>query len=271
MSSPPADNKATTNENKPKKELPVVVCGVEGCQYQSRYKGNLKLHKVALHNIIVGVIHRCDFAGCSFTSGLTKKIWVHKASVHRIGVILFPCVYPGCGYKGSEKRSLRLHVESNHCDNPSNGFKCETAGGCQYIGRTPANLRYHMKKHKELPNWVGNLNWKAKTAMPKKSDPAKSKFKCVLPGCSFGSNQKRSYKDHLNYAHTDKIYKCDWPDCEHVSKHKAALTVHKRRIHGNPVPATTSGLAHNPVPPTKSGAASVVAPLPQSIPDHPPV
>ena len=148
-----------TKDKKSKKELPVVVCGVEGCQYQTRYKTNLKAHKEALHNIIVGVIHRCDFAGCSFTSVLATKLRYHQASVHRIEALLFPCVYPDCGYKANQKRFLTQHVESNHCDH-SNGFKCETAGVCQYIGRTPSNLKYHMKKHKELPNWVGNLTWK---------------------------------------------------------------------------------------------------------------
>ena len=266
MSSPLVGNKATTKEKKPKKELPVVVCGVDGCQYHTRIKGDMKSHKVAIHNIIVGVVHRCDFVGCSFTSGLTQALRCHKASVHRIEALLFPCVYPGCGYKGTTKYGLTLHVESNHCD-PGYGFKCETAGGCQYLGRTPASLKYHMKKHKELPNWVGNLTWTPKTAMMKKADPATSKFKCVLPGCSFGSNHKSPYKSHLDYAHTDKTYKCDWPGCELVTKHHASLVVHKRRVHG----AVGAYLTNNPVPLTNSGAASVVAPLPQSLPGDPPV
>ena len=73
------------NKNKKKRKgarPPLLHCGINGCKYKTKDSGNLKKHKMHVHNIGV-TWHHCDVAGCQYKAKQKGDLKKHKRIKHK--------------------------------------------------------------------------------------------------------------------------------------------------------------------------------------------
>ena len=117
--------------------LPLYECGIEGCNYRSKWKQCLTAHQF-LH---AGVKpYKCDYPGCNYRTNFKGNVNVHKR-VHRANE--FQCKISGCKFSTPWKNSFLIH-QRNHTlvvPNGSVADKVTTSSGGQnkVITRSSSN------------------------------------------------------------------------------------------------------------------------------------
>ena len=105
------------------------------CQYQSTDQGNLKKHKLNIHE---GVKYQCD--QCQYQATQQGYLKAHKLSLHE--GVKFDC--DQCEYKATFATHLTQHKKVKH-----EGFRfpCDE---CDYKATRTTYLRSHKSKHHSL-------------------------------------------------------------------------------------------------------------------------
>ena len=106
--------------------MPIHICGVNGCQYETKRTDRLKMHKMSKHKIGV-VYHQCDVPGCQYKAKQKGTLKTHKAGVHDIGKVVYhPCDVSGCQFKTKTKSYIKHHETQRHkvsnVQNPNNNL-----------------------------------------------------------------------------------------------------------------------------------------------------
>ena len=76
--------------------------GVGGCGYRTK-------HSVTLTQNIDVVWRDCLELGCEFRTKQKGNLKVHRADVHDIGLTWLDCPEPNCSYKAKQKSSIKVH------------------------------------------------------------------------------------------------------------------------------------------------------------------
>jgi hypothetical protein len=93
---------------------PVQRCGVDGCEFQTKQKSNLKKHQARMHGIgdvdaeelrrkkrewqARQPVQRCGVDGCEFQTKHKSRLALHQARVHGFGDV-------GAGERKSKRRA----------------------------------------------------------------------------------------------------------------------------------------------------------------------
>ena len=92
----------------------MFLCGEEGCEYESKWKGTVKKHEAMVHDIDV-TYYLCNVDGCEYkaktAAGTLKR---HKAMVHDTNVTYYCCNDDGCEYKAKQGSTLNRHKKRIH-------------------------------------------------------------------------------------------------------------------------------------------------------------
>ena len=123
-------------------------CDIEGCDYKSKHKSDLKRHKANVHDIGV-TWHQCDIENCHYKCKQKCDLKRHKADVHDIDVTWHHCDIEDCDYKCKRKSNLKQHKADVHdigvtwyqCDIERCDYKCKRKG--------------HLKQHKAHVHDIG--------------------------------------------------------------------------------------------------------------------
>ena len=71
-------SKEEINEERPR----MFVCGEEGCEFESKWKGHLKRHKAMVHDIDV-LYYLCNSDGCEYKAKSSSNLNQHRKNIHR--------------------------------------------------------------------------------------------------------------------------------------------------------------------------------------------
>ncbi|KAK9704555.1 Zinc finger, C2H2 type [Popillia japonica] len=139
----------------------------------------------------------CDVCAKSFSD--RRQLRIHTDGVH-MKIKPFLCNF--CGYKGSTKSSLRMHMRQHTGEKP---FSCDT---CSYTTADHNSMRRHKLRH-----------------------TGEKPYKCVH--CDYACIQSSTYKVHLKTKHPglekDLLYSC--PDCAFRSINKDIFNTHLLTVH----------------------------------------
>lgn len=147
-------------------------CPVEGCDFWSKYKANLKRHMVALHDQCQ-VWYVCQELGCGYRAKRKCHLKGHLASVHGKGLIWYRCGEPGCDYKAKRNSDLAAHHSVVH-DKHVTWYSCPHPG-CKCRAKSKASIRRHM------------LAVHGITA---------SQYACIFPGCGYWGTTEADLQRH---------------------------------------------------------------------------
>ncbi|CAH1117282.1 unnamed protein product [Phaedon cochleariae] len=142
-------------------------------------------------------IHSCE--ECSKTFGDKRQLRSHMDVVHKK---LRPFLCNFCGYKGSSRSSLKMHVRQHTGEKP---FSCSA---CSYTTSDHNSLRRHKLRH------TGH-----------------KPYKCSY--CSYACIQTSTYKMHLKTKHPgmekDLMFTCH--HCQFRSVSREIYSVHMATVH----------------------------------------
>ncbi|XP_076269057.1 uncharacterized protein LOC143201713 isoform X1 [Rhynchophorus ferrugineus] len=139
----------------------------------------------------------CEICSKHFTD--KRRLRSHMDSVHK-KLKPFLCNY--CGYKGSSRASLKMHIRSHTGEKP---FSCDQ---CSYSTSDHNSLRRHKLRH-----------------------TGQKPYKCSY--CSYACIQSSTYKVHLKTKHPgmekDLMFTC--PMCQFRSVNKEMYNTHLITVH----------------------------------------
>ncbi|KRT80354.1 zinc finger protein [Oryctes borbonicus] len=139
----------------------------------------------------------CEVCLKSFSD--RRQLRIHTDGVHK-KIKPFLCNF--CGYKGSTKSSLRMHMRQHTGEKP---FSCDS---CSYATADHNSMRRHKLRH-----------------------TGEKPYKCVH--CDYACIQSSTYKVHLKTKHPglekDLLYSC--PDCTFRSINKDMFNTHLLTVH----------------------------------------
>ena len=91
----------------------MFICGEEGCEYESKRKDHVKLHKAMVHDIDA-TYYFCSVDGCEYKAKDAKSVRTHKSAIHDIDVTYYVCNADGCEYKAEQSSNLIKHQKRIH-------------------------------------------------------------------------------------------------------------------------------------------------------------
>ncbi|XP_054162159.1 zinc finger protein 845-like [Oppia nitens] len=180
---------------------------------------------------------KCEHIGCDLIFK-NRETLIHHQKKHN--GIKYNCPEQGCDKVYNTKHGLRYHCNINHklsttgnskpyrctlTDTCVKSFTCQQllnrhisnmhsgqTFSCDYLGcdktfRSEKLLKIHKNKHKDIESG--------------------QQFPCLAPGCGKVCKTQYSLKCHLYTNHTDKVYRCDWSDCNFTASTSNLLYKHK--------------------------------------------
>ena len=214
-------------------------CDINGCHKKYKSYNGLYNHKKYIHSKIR---YSCDWKDCNKIFNYKYNLKQHKEIVHK-NKPKHLCDVEGCGKVLMTKRNLILH-KCIHSGEKT--FKCDINGCDRKLFRVKSNLTQHQLSHS-----IVKMSWKCKEPGCKKFFERKDSlkvhqdqihlhktFKCVE--CNKIYTSKGSYYYHKRCVHKPNVdlriqYSCDWKDCNKTFKNKQNLNVHKS-IHSGEKP-----------------------------------
>ena len=207
------------------RDLPLLVCEVKGCQYQTKSTQSFNAHKRS--HILP---FECDICHKKFSRKYTFEDHKHRHSEDKP----FKCKHCSKGFP--TKRSLRRHTESLH---KPKTILCDVKGCGKYFANT-YDLETHEKTHKDKPKnylceWPGcdqKFTTKGNIERHMNRHKRNLSFPCVWPGCDKSFFTKQQLDSHNNSHTGNRPYRCKWPDCDKAFTSCNALCVHTKRHEG---------------------------------------
>ncbi|KAJ8923938.1 hypothetical protein NQ315_006714 [Exocentrus adspersus] len=175
-------------------EVRAFLCDI--CNKSFKNSKQLRNHKMT-HKNKSHLLHICE--GCSKTFTDRRQLKIHMDVVHK-KIRPYLCSY--CGYKGSSRSSLKMHIRQHTGEKP---FSCES---CSYTTSDHNSLRRHKLRH-----------------------TGQKPYKCTY--CSYACIQSSTYKTHLKTKHPgmekDLMFTCH--QCQFRSVNKDMFTSHLITVH----------------------------------------
>lgn len=176
-------------------DVKAFVCDI--CQKAFKNTKQLRNHKITHKQKTNKLLFICEI--CLKNFAYRRQLKVHMDVVHK-KIKPYLCNY--CGYKGSSRSSLKMHIRQHTGERP---FACDT---CPYTTSDHNSLRRHKLRH------TGH-----------------KPYKC--PHCSYACIQSSTYKVHLKTKHPglekDLMFTCDI--CQFRSVNKDIFTSHMVTVH----------------------------------------
>jgi hypothetical protein len=138
------------NERDLKARQPVQRCGVDGCDFQTKRKVNLKRHQARMHGIgdvdaeelrrkhreylARQPVQRCGVDGCDFQNKYKHVLKQHQARVHGIGDVEAVEELMRKQAKAARERMARLPVQRCGVD------------GCEFQTKRTSDLKQHQSR-----------------------------------------------------------------------------------------------------------------------------
>ncbi|XP_050296250.1 oocyte zinc finger protein XlCOF6-like isoform X2 [Anthonomus grandis grandis] len=170
------------------------------CQKFFKNQKQLRNHRRIHRENVEVQKEECEL--CHKTFSTKRRLRSHMDTVHKK---LKPYLCNVCGYKGSRKGSLRMHMRSHTGEKP---FSCDQ---CQYTTADHNSLRRHKLRHS-----------------------GQKPYKCSY--CSYACIQSTTYKVHLKTKHPglekDLMFTCFMCQFRTVNRemyHSHLMTVHKEK------------------------------------------
>ncbi|KAJ8978825.1 hypothetical protein NQ317_018916 [Molorchus minor] len=167
------------------------------CNKAFKNSKQLRNHKMTHRSKTEKLMHICDVCLRCFTD--RRQLKVHMDVVHK-KIRPYLCNY--CGYKGSSRSSLKMHIRQHTGEKP---FSCDT---CSYTTSDHNSLRRHKLRH-----------------------TGQKPYKCSY--CSYACIQSSTYKTHLKTKHPgmekDLMFTCH--ECQFRSVNKDMFSSHMITVH----------------------------------------
>ncbi|CAG2104727.1 unnamed protein product [Medioppia subpectinata] len=190
------------------------ACTLDGCQFSTRQKLQLELHKYRKHPDHFPDMpwFKCDETYCEYRTKCKYRIATHTKGHTK------PFVCDICGKGFQSKLHLnthrRAHTETIRCSWP----------GCETVVASEDTMRDHYNTHTKA-----------------------IVYECLWPGCEKTFLQRTSYVHHKRTHNKDSRprHRCHWPECDyetfnrellkrHIDTHNGVETVAKKRTRSAP-------------------------------------
>lgn len=167
------------------------------CNKAFKNNKQLRNHKLVHKDKSEKLVHVCEECTKSFAN--RRQLRIHMDYVHKK---LRPFLCNFCGYKGSSRSSLKMHIRQHTGEKP---FSCTS---CSYTTSDHNSLRRHTLRH-----------------------TGQKPYKCSY--CSYACIQSSTYKTHLKTKHPgmekDLMFTCI--ECQFRSVNKDMYISHMVTIH----------------------------------------
>ncbi|XP_066249027.1 oocyte zinc finger protein XlCOF6-like isoform X1 [Euwallacea similis] len=170
------------------------------CQKGFKNQKQLRNHKRIHREVTDKAVEKCEL--CSKTFSEKRRLKYHMDSVHKK---LKPYLCNFCGYKGSCRASLKMHIRSHTGEKP---FSCDQ---CQYSTTDHNSLRRHKLRH-----------------------TGQKPYKCSY--CPYACIQSSTYKAHLKTKHPGMekglmftCFMCTFRTVNREMYNSHLVTVHKQK------------------------------------------
>ena len=186
-------------------DLPLLVCEVEGCGYQTKLNAGLNQHKrIHSHPFQCNVCHK-RFA--------RKESFENHEHIHSKDKS-FKC--DQCSKSFAVYQNLQIHI--NYLHNPNNNIVNDKKDeDDKELKSKPSKQNKFVTKSK-----ARNIVRKYKTM--KIID--KTKLTCTFPDCGAVLSSKKRLSYHMD-IHSDETFKCSHKGCNEVFKTRHTLSSHK--------------------------------------------
>ena len=197
------------------------------------FRPNLKLIAIVLQFCIM--THGSQMINCEICnvkirqSSLKEHIFnIHEKKEFECGI---------CFYKTTQKRSLKIHLLSQHLNGIANTFKCPV---CEKEFNLKESLSNHIRaSHGEKCDKVFQCNicdFVTSSSSGLKTHKAAihvraSTIKCTFENCNLTFTANKCLNTHKNAAHIRLRFKCQL--CSYEATQKVHLQTHIKRIHLN--------------------------------------
>jgi hypothetical protein len=164
----------------------MMTCGVNGCEFQTKRKGDIKRHQARVHGIgDVDVeeqrrkqreyqarqpVQRCGVDGCEFQTKDRRTFKEHQARVHGIGDV-------DVDELRRKKREYIARQPAQRCG----------VDGCEF----QTKHKHDLKRHQARVHGIGNVD----------ADARRPVQRCGIDGCEFQTKHKSHLKDHQALLH----------------------------------------------------------------------
>ena len=236
------------------------------CSFSTYSEPSLVVHMRTLHE--KPVKYSCTFRGCKFSTAYSNS-WAGHVRLHDPDPQVrrpFPCNFPGCDFRASQKGNVKKHFRARHKANRPREFMCSlcskafysstslnghlnaqhttesvySCGKCSYLTPYSGNMSRHMReKHGvgpmeifecEMCGYRANQRCTIRKHMMNVHAGAEKQFKCDKPGCNYETNFSSDLKRHL-LVHAEDIqshfpFACSFPDCDFRRKTNAERVQH---------------------------------------------
>ena len=209
------------------RDLPLLVCEVDGCQYQTKSTGGFNGHK-RKHNLPF----ECDICHKKFANKTIYKDHRYRHSDEKP----FKCKHCSKGFP--TERNLRRHTERLH---KPQTIPCDVKGCGKYFYNS-YTLDSHKKTHQdkstkekfhcEWPDCDKKFTVKGHLEIHMNRHNGNYPFHCQWPECEKYFATKQQLKGHCNTHTGNKPFSCQWPDCDKSFSSSNALGVHIKRHQG---------------------------------------
>ncbi len=203
------------------------VCREPGCTFRSRWKYNLKIHRLTHTR---EKPFKCDYRNCQKSFAAASSLAVHER-VHT-GERPYICDYDDCGKAFKTSGALRDHGRTHTKERP---YVC---GECQRKFSQSSNLAKHMRTHSgDRPHVCPHPGCEQAFAQSgtliahQRAHTGERPYRCKHTGCDFAASQATHLVAHGRTHTGEKPYKCCFPQCEAVFTTKTHLNEHSKRIH----------------------------------------
>ncbi|EFA06142.1 zinc finger protein 595 [Tribolium castaneum] len=176
-------------------DVRAYVCNV--CKKAFKNSKQLGNHKITHKKEFERLKFTCEICSKSFSD--KRQLKIHMNVVHE-KIKPFLCNY--CGYKGSSRSSLKMHIRQHTGEKP---FTCDS---CSYATSDHNSLRRHKLRH-----------------------TGQKPYKCSY--CSYACIQSSTYKVHIKTKHPgqekDLMFTCQ--ECQFRSVNKEMYVAHMITVH----------------------------------------
>jgi hypothetical protein len=191
-------------ERESRARQPAQRCGVDGCEFQTKIKADLKQHQASVHGIgdvdaeelrrkqreraARQPVQRCGVDGCEFQTKQKGHLKEHQARVHGIGDVDVE----------EMRRKNAAYARKSRARQPAQ--RCGVVG-CEFQTKQKQDLR----RHQSFVNGIGYVDveeLRRKNAAYQRERIARQPAqRCGVDGCEFQTKNKHNLKEHQARVH----------------------------------------------------------------------
>ncbi|WP_252176682.1 hypothetical protein [Endozoicomonas sp. 4G] len=249
-----------SEEEVTKVDAPRHQCDHEGCDYKTKWSGDLKRHKqIHLPADQRPKVYHCDYEGCDYSVEQVYRLKRHKqthlpADQRPNRSKIHQCDHEDCNYSTDQacnmKRHKQTHLPADQRPKRAKVHQCDHEG-CDFSTNRAENLKGHKQTH--LPadqrpkvhqcdhegcdystGHLGNLKMHKQTHLP--ADQRLKIHQCDHEGCNYSTDHLGNLKTHKNShlpAHqrpqSAKVHQCNHEGCNYRTGDRASLRRHKQK------------------------------------------